>query len=96
MMMLITYDVDMTNDSGAKRLRKVAKICENYGIRVQNSVFELLIDPAQLTAIKAQLAGTIDAEKDSVRFYHLGNSWENKIDFMGRSPRINQGETLIL
>jgi CRISPR-associated protein Cas2 len=96
MMILITYDVDMTNDSGAKRLRKVAKICENYGIRVQNSVFELLIDLAQLVAIKAQLASVIDADKDSIRFYSMGNNWKNKIDFIGRPSRINQGQTLIL
>ena len=65
MMMLITYDVDMTTPAGAKRLRKVAKICENFGMRVQNSVFELLIDPAQLVGIKAQLTVAIDKEKDS-------------------------------
>jgi CRISPR-associated protein Cas2 len=96
MMMLITYDVDMTDNFGAKRLRKVAKICENFGIRVQNSVFELLIDPAQLITIKAQLRSVIDMQKDSVRFYRLGNNYKGKIDSIGKSLRIQQGETLIL
>ena len=96
MMMLITYDVDMTTPAGAKRLRKVAKICENFGMRVQNSVFELLIDPAQLVGIKAQLTVAIDKEKDSVRFYRMGNSWKTKIDYIGKPLNINQGETLIL
>ncbi len=60
MMMLITYDVDFSTQKGAKRLRKVAKLCERYGVRVQNSVFEMLIDPAQLAAIKAELEQIID------------------------------------
>ena len=86
----------MTEKTGAKRLRKVAKVCESYGMRVQNSVFELLVDPAQLVAIKAQLAGIIDNEKDSVRFYQMGNRWKGKIDAMGKPQRIHQGEDLIL
>lgn len=96
MMILLTYDVDMTEPAGAKRLRKVAKICENYGMRVQNSVFELLTDPAQIVAIKAQLAMVIHKEKDSVRFYRMGNNWKSKIDFMGKPLKINQGEALLL
>lgn len=96
MMILLTYDVDMTELSGAKRLRKVAKICENYGMRVQCSVFELLVDSAQLVAIKAQLEKAIDSEKDSVRFYRLGSNWKGKIDAMGKPLRVEQGDTLIL
>ena len=68
-MIVLSYDVDTTDAAGAKRLRKVAKICEAKGCRVQNSVFELLVDPAQLTTLKAQLEKVIDPEKDSVRFY---------------------------
>ena len=89
MMVLLTYDVDMTEPASAKRLRKVAKICENYGVRVQCSVFELLVDAAQLKKV-------IDAQKDSVRFYRLGNNWKGKIDAMGKPQRLEQGEPLIL
>ena len=72
MMVVLSYDVDTSDSAGAKRLRKVAKVCEAYGCRVQNSVFELLIEPAQLVALKARLTAVIDADKDSVRFYRLG------------------------
>ena len=74
MMLVVTYDVDTTNASGQKRLRKVAKICERYGMRVQNSVFEVLLDAAQLVVLKHELEKIIDTEQDSVRFYRLGNS----------------------
>ena len=76
MMLVVTYDVDTTNASGQKRLRKVAKICERYGMRVQNSVFEVLLDAAQLVVLKYELEKIIDTEQDSVRFYRLGNSYE--------------------
>lgn len=76
MMLVVTYDVDTTNASGQKRLRKVAKICERYGMRVQNSVFEVLLDAAQLVVLKHELEKIIDTEQDSVRFYRLGNSYE--------------------
>ena len=66
MMLVITYDVNTTDAAGAKRLRKVAKICERYGIRVQNSVFEVLVDPAQLTLLKAQLEKAMNVETDSI------------------------------
>lgn len=96
MMILITYDVDITSTSGASRLRKVAKICENYGIRVQNSVFELLIDPAQLVVIKNQLEKEINKDLDSIRLYYLGKKWKGKIETMGIQRKIQHGETLIL
>lgn len=96
MMMLITYDVDFSTQKGAKRLRKVAKLCERYGVRVQNSVFEMLIDPAQLAAIKAELEQIIDPQNDSVRFYRLGNKWESKIETMGMRKGIAQDEPLLL
>ena len=79
-----------------QRLRQVAKQCVNYGQRVQNSVFELLVDPAQLTTLKAQLEKVIDPEKDSVRFYRLGSNWRPRIDYMGRGLRYEQDDTLIL
>lgn len=96
MMMLITYDVDFTDKSGASRLRKVAKICTNYGVRVQNSVFEMFIDPAQLVVIKNQFSQVIDLTKDSVRFYNLGNNGEHRVEFMGIDDYIHQKDTLIL
>ena len=74
--LVVTCDVDTANASGQKRLRKVAKICERYGMRVQNSVFEVLLDAAQLVVLKHELEKIIDTEQDSVRFYRLGNSYE--------------------
>lgn len=96
MLLVITYDVDTTDVQGAKRLRKVAKLCERNGIRVQNSVFEVLVDAAQLVVLKAELSKIIDHERDSVRFYRLGNSYQHKIETMGRTPLVQAGEILLL
>lgn len=96
MLLVITYDVDTTDARGAKRLRKVAKLCERNGMRVQNSVFEVLVDAAQLVLLKAELSKIIDHEHDSVRFYRLGNSYQHKIETMGRSPLVQAGEPLLL
>ena len=87
MMVVLSYDVDTSDSAGAKRLRKVAKVCEAYGCRVQNSVFELLIEPAQLVALKARLTAVIDADKDSVRFYRLGSNWRPRVESLGRGLR---------
>ena len=96
MLMLVTYDVNTSDAAGQKRLRKVAKLCERYGLRVQNSVFELLVDAAQLAALKAELASVIDHAQDSVRFYRLGNNYQTRIDAMGRTGPIQTGEPMIL
>lgn len=96
MLMVITYDVDTTNAQGTKRLRKVAKLCERNGVRVQNSVFEVLVDAAQLVVLKAELSKIIDHERDSIRFYRLGNSYQHKIETMGRTPLVQIGEPLLL
>lgn len=96
MMLLLTYDVDFTKPNGAKRLRKVAKLCERYGVRVQNSVFEIMIDSAQLIGFKAEIAKIIDERSDSVRFYRLGNKWETKIDILGIEKGFAQDQPLIL
>jgi len=96
MIVLVTYDVDFTQPKGAKRLRKVAKLCERYGVRVQNSVFEMLVDPAQLAQIKVSLSEIIDMKADSVRFYRLGSKWETKIETMGLEKGIRQDAPLIL
>ena len=96
MNVLVTYDVNTSDRAGQKRLRKVAKLCERYGIRVQNSVFEVLVDAAQMETLKAALAVVIDAEQDSVRFYRLGNSYQHRIDTMGRVGLVQTGEPLLL
>lgn len=83
MMVLVTYDVNTESDDGVKRLRKVAKVCVNYGQRVQNSVFECLLDPAEFAKLKHSLLGMIDMEKDSLRFYYLGKNWKNRVEHYG-------------
>lgn len=82
MYVLITYDV-ATTDGGKRRLRQVAKACLDYGQRVQNSVFECSLEPAQLVRLKQRVLSILDPEEDSVRFYHLGNHWRNRIDHYG-------------
>lgn len=94
-MLVVTYDVDTSDTAGQKRLRKVAKICERYGMRVQNSVFEVVLDAAQLAVLKHELERIIDMAQDSVRFYRLGNSYENRIETMGRRPLVEAGGALI-
>lgn len=96
MMLVVSYDVNTTDSDGAKRLRKVAKICESYGVRVQNSVFELILEPAQVVLLKAQLSACIHAEADSVRFYCLGSNWKPKVDFIGKPLRFAQDDVVIL
>lgn len=83
MYMLVTYDVATRTEGGEKRLRKVAKVCQNFGQRVQNSVFECKVDPAQLVDMKAQLLGIIDEKSDSLRFYNLGNNWQRRVEHFG-------------
>ena len=96
MLMVVAYDVNTTDTAGQKRLRKVAKLCEQYGLRVQNSVFEVLVDAAQLATLKANLSGVIDHDQDSVRFYRLGNHYQNRIATMGRTGPVQTGEALLL
>lgn len=96
MLILITYDVDTTTKDGEKRLRKVAKECVNYGQRVQNSVFECLLTEAQLVGLKAILSGIIDDDRDSIRFYFLGNNWQRKIEMLGKVTSYSPVETLII
>ncbi|HVJ48737.1 CRISPR-associated endonuclease Cas2 [Desulfitobacterium sp.] len=83
MMVLITYDVNTITDGGKKRLRQVAKQCVNNGQRVQNSVFECLVDPAQFAQLKKKLETIIDPETDSLRYYFLGNGWKNRVEHVG-------------
>ena len=86
MLVLITYDVDTSTALGRKRLRKVAKICVDYGQRVQNSVFECDLDATQLKLVQTKLLEVIDPEIDSLRFYNLGNSYRSKIQHFGAKP----------
>ena len=96
MLVLVTYDVNTSSAAGQKRLRKVAKLCERYGLRVQNSVFEILVDAAQLAVLKSDLSGAIDLDQDSMRFYRLGNNYQNRITAIGRSGPVQTGEPLLL
>lgn len=94
MLIVITYDVNTETTAGRKRLRQVANICEKYGIRVQNSVFEVEVDAAQLAVLKAEMIRRIDIEQDSVRIYRLGNSYERKIETLGKTPIVQAGGAL--
>ena len=95
MLVLITYDVSTETAAGRKRLRKVAKQCVNHGQRVQNSVFECLLDAAQYAVLKAELAKLIDPEVDSLRFYQLCNHYQNKVEHVGVRPAFQQDDVLI-
>ena len=83
MLVLITYDVNTEDSAGRKRLRQIAKQCVNYGQRVQNSVFECLLDTAQCHSLQAKLCKIMDPEKDSLRFYNLGNRYQGRIEHIG-------------
>ena len=90
MLVLIAYDVETLTKEGRRRLHKVAKLCMNYGQRVQNSVFEYCsVDPAQLVEIKHELERIIDNDSDNVRIYHMGKNWEKKIETLGKSESYN-------
>lgn len=96
MLLLITYDVSTSTEGGQERLRKVAKQCENYGQRVQNSVFECVLEPVHLVKLKARLEDIIDPEVDSLRYYYLGNNWKNRVEHVGAKPAIDMTGTLII
>lgn len=86
MLVLITYDVNTETKEGKTRLRKVARVCINYGQRVQNSVFECVLDNTQTLMVKAKLEAIIDKNRDSLRFYYLGNNYKNKVEHIGAKP----------
>ena len=93
---LITYDINTTSKSGRRRLRRVAKICQDYGKRVQNSVFECKVDEGQFRTIKHLLEKTIDHQKDSLRFYRLGKNYRKTVEEMGRNEVYDIEGPLIL
>lgn len=96
MLVLITYDVNTQDAAGRKRLRQIAKQCANYGQRVQCSVFECLLDATQCRMLQAKLCSIMDAEKDSLRFYYLGNKYESKIEHFGAKQTYEPEGALIL
>ena len=96
MFVLVTYDVNTEDKSGCKRLRRVAKQCVNYGVRVQNSVFECVAEPAKIAELKNKLIKEIDIEKDSLRFYYLGQSKaKTRVEHVGAKVAIDVEDTLI-
>jgi CRISPR-associated protein Cas2 len=95
-LVLITYDVNTETPIGRKRLRQVAKTCVNYGQRVQNSVFECVLEAAQLVTVRSKLLKLIDEETDSLRFYSLGNNYKTKVEHYGAKPSFDVTDPLIL
>ena len=96
MLVLITYDVNTETKEGKRRLRRIAKQCMNMGQRVQNSVFECLVDPAQFAALRESLEKIADPEKDSLRYYFLGRSWKNRVEHYGTKHSYDPEGVLIL
>jgi CRISPR-associated protein Cas2 len=89
MLMLVTYDVSTVSAAGRRRLRRVARACLDVGQRVQNSVFECEVEPAQWTALKARLVGIIDPDADSLRFYRLGAEGRRRVEHIGAKPALD-------
>jgi CRISPR-associated protein Cas2 len=96
MLVLVTYDVKTESLGGNRRLRRVAKACENFGQRVQNSVFECLVDPAQWAVLRQRLIDEADLEDDSLRFYFLGSNWKRRIEHLGAKPSYDPQGPLII
>ncbi len=96
MMVLVTYDVSTTDKAGQRRLQKVAKTCQNFGQRVQNSVFECSISSEQLVRLKSELLNLIDPNADSLRFYFLGNNWQHRVEHVGAKSVTPIDDPLIL
>ena len=96
MMVLVTYDVNTENPEGRRRLRLVAKTCVNNGQRVQNSVFECLVDPVQLAQMRKELESIIDPSKDSLRYYFLGSNWKKRVEHVGAKESYDPEGTLTI
>ncbi len=95
MFVLVSYDV-ATESGGQRRLRRVAKACLDYGQRVQYSVFECIVDPAQWTMLRQRLIDEIDLKKDSLRFYYLGSNWKHRVEHVGAKKGVDQEGPLIV
>lgn len=96
MLVLVSYDVSTRTESGKRRLRRVARLCLNHGQRVQNSVFECLVDAAQWVSFRASLMAEADPEQDSLRFYFLGNNWKGRVEHIGTKPSYDPEGPLIV
>jgi CRISPR-associated protein Cas2 len=96
MLVLVTYDVSTSEPGGEARLRRVAKACRDYGQRVQYSVFEIEVDPAQWTKLRSRLEGLIKPEHDSLRYYFLGANWQRRVEHVGAKPAADLGGPLIV
>lgn len=96
MMVVVSYDVSTKTKSGQKRLKKVAEICLNYGIRAQYSVFECVVDPAQWEMLKHKLLSIYNPEEDNLRFYFLGSNWQNRIENYGVSKNLKADDPFII
>lgn len=96
MLVLVTYDVRTSEPGGAARLRRIAKACRDYGQRVQYSVFEIEVEPAQWTALKARLEAIMKADTDSLRYYHLGANWTRRVEHVGAKPAADLNGPLIV
>ena len=96
MMVLVSYDVNTQDSAGRRRLRRIAKQCENWGQRVQFSVFECLLEPDQWVRLRAALIGIMNEDTDSLRFYFLGANWKRRVEHVGAKPAYDPEGPLIL
>ena len=96
MFVLVSYDVAVSDDGGARRLRRVAKACQDWGQRVQFSVFECIVDPAQWAVLRNRLISEMDPKKDSLRFYFLGSNWKRRVEHAGLQKSLDQEGPLIV
>ncbi len=96
MLVLVSYDVSTIDGAGRRRLRRVSKMCQNYGQRVQFSVFECIVDPGQWTRLRQKLIDIVDREQDSLRFYFLGSNWQGKVEHVGAKVAVDQEGPLII
>ncbi len=96
MLMLVSYDVSTIDAEGRKRLRRIAKACQNWGVRVQNSVFECNVDAAQWVRLKAELEEIFDPQTDSLRYYNLGNRYATRVEHIGAKPALDVEQPLVI
>lgn len=96
MFVLVSYDVSTMDKAGRRRLRRVAKTCKDYGQRVQFSVFECIVDPAQWAVMRQKLVDEIDHKTDSLRFYFLGSNWQRRVEHVGAKPGVEQEGLLMV
>ncbi|MCL5069408.1 MAG: CRISPR-associated endonuclease Cas2 [Actinobacteria bacterium] len=96
MFVLVSYDVNTKSEGGQRRLRRVAKVCKDYGQRVQLSVFECIVDPAQWTQLRKKLIDEVEPERDSLRFYFLGSNWKHRVEHIGVKEIIDLEGPLVI